>query len=127
MASETTKKKQTILVVDDEPINRTLVARVLQSRYNIAEAGTVAEAVSLLEKQASTISLILCDYLMPGDLGTELASVVKEKWPNITFLLLTGYDTDETIERALEDGSVCEILAKPWRSRALKELLLKWL
>lgn len=110
-----------VLVVDDEPLNRELLRRVLQRDYEIEEAEDALHAVRLLEQEDSGIKLVLCDQLMPGRSGTDLAAEVHTRWPGIIFLLLTGYDDDPEVEAARDAGLVHGVVAKPWRGNALKQ------
>jgi len=110
-----------VLVVDDEPLNRELLRRVLQRDYEIEEAEDAPHAVKLLESRTGAIRLVLCDQLMPGRSGTDLAAEVHERWPEVVFLLLTGYDDDPEVEAAQERGIIHGVVAKPWRGAALKE------
>ncbi len=111
-----------LLVVDDEPLNRELLRRVLRE-YRIEEAEDATAAMQVLERSAAHVRLILCDQLMPGLSGTQLAERVRDRWPDISFMLLTGYDDDPAVKSAHERGLVCDVIAKPWRGSALKELI----
>lgn len=123
-----TQAKHHILIVDDEPLNRDLLRRVLQSNYELSEAAESSEALEILESEAGqSIGLVLCDYLMPGRTGAELAVIVGERWPNITFMLITGYEGDEEVQRVQDEGIVYAVLSKPWRSQALRESVAKGL
>ena len=108
-----------VLVVDDEQLNRELLRRVLKREYDVAEAEDAAAAIAALELEAA-IALVLCDQLMPGRCGTDLADEVRRRWPAIPFMLLTGYDEDAQVRDAVKRGAVCEVVAKPWRSDQLR-------
>jgi CheY-like chemotaxis protein len=83
---------ETLLVVDDEELVRTAVVRALQSRgYRVLEAGSAAEALSLIDQAAGDVDLLLSDVIMPGGRGTELARVFRERWPGKPVLLMSGY------------------------------------
>ncbi len=82
-----------VLVVDDEELNRMLLRRVLEAQYDISEAEDAEQAIALLEGDTG-IDLILCDQLMPGRTGVELASIVSIQWPNLRTLLPTGVEDD---------------------------------
>lgn len=113
--------KQHVLIIDDEPLNRDLLRRVLQSTYELSEACDASEAIGILEGAVGTgIRLILCDHLMPGKTGAELAVIVRERWPSIAFMLITGYDGDEEVLQAEASGLVDKVLSKPWRSKELR-------
>lgn len=114
-------KRACLLVVDDESLNRELLRRVLHREYEIEEAEDATEALGVLERRGQDIQLILCDQLMPGGInGTQLAAMVRDKWPWIEFLLLTGYDDDPVVIEAKDKGLIGEVVAKPWRGGALK-------
>ncbi len=109
-----------VLIVDDEPLNRDLLRRVLQATYELSDVGDAAEAIELLESpDTGAVDLILCDHLMPGKTGAELAIIVRERWPSIVFMLITGYDGDKELQQVVEDGTVHSVLTKPWRSKVL--------
>jgi two-component system response regulator HupR/HoxA len=110
-----------VLVIDDEPLNRDLLRRVLQAEYEIDEAEDAVQAITRLE--ADEFELLLCDQLMPGRSGTELAAEVRERWPDVVILLLTGYDDDPQVLDAQRRGVVDHVVPKPWTAKGLKELM----
>lgn len=115
--------KAHLLIVDDEPLNRELLRRMLGAQYSLSEAGDVTEAIEVMEDESDSIRLVLCDYLMPGMNGTELAAIVRERWPSTLFMLLTGYEEDEVIAEAQKQGLVQAVVIKPWRSAELREVI----
>ena len=66
------KEKYKILIVDDADINRSILSDMLSAQYEIIEAGNGLEAISILDKQYSEISLILLDIMMPKMDGFEV-------------------------------------------------------
>lgn len=112
-----------LLIVDDEPLNRELLRRVLQRHYDIEEAEDAAAALEVLERRGHEVKLVLCDQLMPGKSGTELAAEVSQRWPELIFMLLTGYDDDPAVTRAHAEGLVARVISKPWRGSALKRVI----
>lgn len=109
-----------LLIVDDEMLNRELLRRVLHREYDIEEAEDAMQALSILEQLQGQVRVILCDQLMPGRNGTQLAADVRERWPEILFFLLTGIDDDPGVIEAVEQGLVVEVVPKPWRGANLK-------
>lgn len=112
-----------LLVVDDEPLNRELLSRVLGREYDVTEAADAHAALGVMETRGEGIKIILCDQLMPGRNGTQLAEDVHKRWPETYFMLLTGFDDDPVVAKAVRKGYVHEVLSKPWRGRQLKERL----
>lgn len=110
-----------LLVVDDEPLNRELLRRVLSREYDIEEAQDAQDALRIMEQRGADVRIILCDQLMPGRSGTDLAKDVSVRWPGTYFILLTGYDDDPVVTDALNRGYIGEVLAKPWRGKLIKE------
>lgn len=122
--SDPPQKRARLLIVDDEPLNRELLRRVLHRDYDISEAEDAQHAIAVLEGFGGDVQLILCDQLMPGRSGTQLAVDVRERWPDTHFILLTGYDDDPVVIDALEHGAVDEVVAKPWRGKLLKDRIV---
>lgn len=112
-----------MLVVDDEPLNRELLRRLLGRDYVIDEAEDARQALEHLERRNGEVCLVLCDQLMPGRSGTELAAEARERWPDVVFVLLTGFDDDPQVTAALHDGLVTQVVSKPWRAAALRALI----
>lgn len=123
-----TESKHHILIIDDEPLNRDLLRRLLQATYELSEAADGAEAIEILEGEVgSRVQLILCDHLMPGMTGAELSVIVHERWPKIRFMLITGYDGDEEVQRVVDEGIVQKLLSKPWRSKEIRAAIAEGL
>lgn len=125
MPSDTDRPR--LLIVDDEMLNRELLRRVLHRSYEIEEAEDATQAITVLEQCGHDVRLILCDQLMPGRSGTELASEVRQRWPHINFLLLTGYDDDPGVVEAVENGTIAQVVPKPWRGADLKKRIAQLL
>jgi CheY-like chemotaxis protein len=82
-------KAAVILCVDDEPNALTLRKLVLQKAgYDVVTANSARQALEVLA--ARRVDLVLSDQLMPGQTGTELARQIKNKWPSLPVILLSG-------------------------------------
>ena len=57
--------KQKILIVDDSEMNRFILTQMLQSEYQILEAGDGQRALEILRDEAHEIALVLLDIIMP--------------------------------------------------------------
>lgn len=112
-----------VMVVDDEPLNLDLLRRTLQRQFEIVEASSAVEAMAWLESNAGAVAVILCDQLMPGKSGTELAAMVRARWPGIKFVLVTGVDENDEVVAAKRDRVVDDVVGKPWVAGQLRTKL----
>ncbi len=107
-------KAETILIVEDEPGIRALVRKILRRQnYDVFEAGTPAEAVELVARNAGAIDLLITDMALPERSGRQLAEELKTKIPSLRVLYVSGYTDDPTIyDRELPPGAA--FLQKPF-------------
>lgn len=113
-----------LVVVDDEPLNLELLRRTLQRHFALIAVGNAAEALRELE-QDGPAAAVLCDQLMPGMFGTELAAIVRARWPQTRFVLVTGVDDRDDVVAAHRAGLVDAVFAKPWNAAQLRARLLE--
>lgn len=98
--------KHTVLVVDDHTLVRTGVVKIISQAPDlevIAEASNGAEAVEAFAKFRPDVTLL--DLRMPVMEGAEAVRQIREIDPNARVIVLTTYDTDEDISRALKAGA----------------------
>ncbi len=80
-----------ILLVEDEPAVRGLFALSLRKDgYFVLEASNGAEALAVVE-QAGRVDLVVTDVVMPVMKGTELAARLRETYPELRFIFVSGY------------------------------------
>lgn len=81
-----------ILVVEDEPIVRFVIAHALrEAGVIVIEAATADEAWNMLET-GNAVDLVFTDHRMPGSMtGADLASKIKAKWPDIPVVMASGH------------------------------------
>jgi len=100
-----------VLIADDHLVVRMGLAAVLQFHSDIriiAMAGSGQEAVSLYREHRPDI--VLMDLRMPGLDGVEATRRIRSESPEARILMLTTYDADEDVRRALEAGASGYIL-----------------
>ncbi len=106
-----------ILIVDDEPEIRTLIAQILvQGRLEIRETGSAAEAVRILE--AFKPSLLITDFSLPDANGSELIEKAKRMLPEIRCLIITGWG--EVPNHLSRSSRADVIMSKPFSVEALE-------
>lgn len=103
--------KANVLVVDDHALLRTGVANIINQEPDlqvIAEASNGAEAVDAYERYRPDVTLL--DLRMPVMEGVEAVRRIRERDPQAKVIVLTTYDTDEDISRALKAGAKAYVL-----------------
>jgi CheY-like chemotaxis protein len=113
----------TLLVVDDEPLVRSVARVLLESAgFDVVEAANGLEAVELYRARAAEIRAVLLDVTMPGLGGVEALKRIREVDPRARVILSSGYDERDTIAQLDRDQGV-EFLQKPYRARTLLKKL----
>ena len=113
-----------ILIVDDESGVRQMMAdsvRRFDDGYEVREAEDGEEALRMLD---DSFDLVITDIRMPGMDGVELASRIRERFPDIIIFMLTGYAEFEYARAAIR-SNVSEYLLKPVSVQALREAIAK--
>lgn len=83
------QRNPVVLCVDDEPNPLVLRRLVLEKAgYQVLTAESLARALEVLS--SSAVDLVLSDQLMPGGTGTELARQIKQLFPNIPVIIISG-------------------------------------
>lgn len=96
----------TVVIVDDHPVVRRGIAALLDDDTDIEVVAELSDGVTAQEAALRLRpSVILMDLRMPGIDGVEATEAIKEQWPEAVVLVLTTYDTDEAIVRAVEAGA----------------------
>ena len=118
---------ETILLVEDEAIVRTLVRDVLKSNgYHVLETASGPEALSVCATYSEPIHLLLTDVIMPKMSGSELGVRVAEERPEIKVLFMSGYTDDAISEGGLLDRGTA-FIEKPFSptdlARKVREVL----
>ena len=103
---------KTILVVDDDPINRKLIVKILQKKsFNIIEANNGLEALNAINSNKK-IDLILLDIVMPVMNGIEFLKQIKANpaLMNVPIIVLT---TDDSKKAEVLSLGANDIIIKP--------------
>ncbi len=101
-----------VLVIDDEAIVRVSCERVLRPEgYDVIVTPKGTEAIAMLEKEK--FDLVLTDLKMPDMDGLEVLKNIKEKWPYMMVIIITGYGTVSTAVQAMKMGAY-EYIEKPF-------------
>ncbi len=121
------KGQETILVVDDEEIIRTMLQEVLEHLgYSILLASDGTEALKMYRKHRNEIDLVIIDMIMPKMGGKETFLKLKKINPDIRTILASGFSQDSTVQGILRSG-VNGFIHKPFTtielSKKIREVL----
>ncbi len=117
----TTKKKYTILYIDDEPHNLRTFKATFKWDYHILTAQSAFDGFDILEKE--DVQLIISDQRMAGLSGTEFFKKVMKRFPEPMRIILTGYSELDTIMRAINDCGIYRYMTKPWKEADIKKTI----
>lgn len=110
---------ETILVVEDEEMVRSLACRGLRSLgYTVLEAANGSQAIRVILERSQTIHLVVSDVVMPEMGGRELGQRLSLIEPQLPVLYISGYTGEDVVRRGLLDAGV-PFLQKPFTAEAL--------
>jgi len=100
-----------VIIVDDHPVVRFGLAAIIGLEPDmvvVAQAGSGEEACSICSRQPADV--VLMDLRLPGLSGVDAIQAIRKTRPDLHFIVLTSYDGDEDIHRALEAGAKAYLL-----------------
>ncbi|MFH1480465.1 MAG: response regulator, partial [Pseudomonadota bacterium] len=113
--------KESILIVDDEPEIRNMLADMVQS-FDF-DCQTVENGIHALDLiRNNHFHIIISDISMPEMDGIELMNRAREYLPDMPFLIITGYSGDYSYERVVGSGAN-DFIRKPFTQNELKAKL----
>jgi signal transduction histidine kinase len=102
-----------VLIVDDDAHLAEVLGEVVAGRLPGVEADTASSADSALDRIASTeYDAVAADIRMPGRDGLELLAEIRERWPDMPTLMITGFGEYDLAVRALRNGAY-DFIQKP--------------
>jgi DNA-binding NtrC family response regulator len=117
------EKDRRVLVVDDEASVCKSVSRILEREdLKVDEALSGKDALSMLEKKE--YGVVITDMMMPGIGGLDLIRMVKERWPEISIIMITGYATIKTAVQAIKLGAF-DYIPKPFTPEELSGVAVR--
>ncbi|NLD20227.1 MAG: response regulator [Clostridiales bacterium] len=115
---------RTLLIVDDNEINRQILCNILSSDYTVLEAKNGQEAVDLLEENQQLVSAVLLDIIMPVMDGYQVLDNMQQNpvLSKIPVIVTTSSTALETEKKALNLGAT-DFVAKPFDADIIKHRL----
>ena len=114
---------RTVLFVDDEEPILDALSRIFldDDDVDVVTAFDAAEAFGILAQRQ--VDLVVSDEMLPGTDGISLLSSVRERYPDIGVMMLTGHAEDKLDEISSALGTELTVLSKPWNTPALRRLV----
>jgi DNA-binding NtrC family response regulator len=108
------KQEVAILVVDDEPMMRQLLEKILnRDGYGVFCAANGEEALDIMKREE--INIVISDLHMTGMSGFELLKAIKKDHPQTGIIMMTAFGDTYTVKDALLLGAD-EYITKPFKS-----------
>lgn len=115
--------KQTVLVVDDEPLVRWSVSETLRdSGYAVAQAGDALQALESVTAKGADV--VLLDMRLPDCSDLAIVSVLRRLSPDSKIILMTAYGSEAVNQEAHSRGA-CTVLNKPFDMSVLPPLVAR--
>ena len=117
-------KRNTILIFEDNEIDRAILVELFQADFKILEAANGKEGIALLNSNFASIAIVLIDNLMPVMDGFTVLENLKEKnvLSKIPFIMITGEASPELERKGYEYGIVSYI-KKPYQADVVKQVV----
>lgn len=119
MSGEETRKPTILVVEDDEQVRAFVCTLLLNDGLQVIEAATGLEGLQRAQEHEGSIDLLLCDMLLPELSGYDLAAQVRQQYPELRIILMTGYVEGEIVQRGIEELNAT-FLDKPFPAATLR-------
>ncbi len=117
--SESLHGSETLLIVEDDQIVRTLISQTLsQYGYTTLTASSPLEALKIHQKKNQIIHLFIVDVILPQMRGVDLVCAIQQERPDVKVLYISGYTEDTIVHHGIIEKGV-HFLNKPFSPDAL--------
>ena len=109
-----------VLYIDDEPFNLLLFTENFENIFHVKTARTCEGGLKMMENDPY-IKVVICDFKMPEMSGMDFIRKANEKFPDLYYFLLTGYEITADIQNALDTGLIQQYFRKPFDLEKIKK------
>jgi len=102
-----------ILYIDDEPNNLLVFEALLSDRFSVFVANNSKEGSQILAKEE--IAVVITDHRMPDETGLDFIVRIQPEYPDVVFMILSGFADFDITVRAINSGYVYRFMQKPWQ------------
>lgn len=113
--------ENTVLIVEDNEINRMLLASILEDTYNVLEASNGKEALEILKNPKNSVSAVITDLIMPEMDGFQFLEVYSSspEFANIPVIVSTSQSDSGSEVKCLEYGA-WDFIKKPYNAQIIQ-------
>ncbi len=112
-----------ILCVDDEEPNLFLFKLIFEKKYQVITATSGIDALEKLENSYRDIVAVFSDMKMPNMSGIEFIKKAREKYTDIGYFILSGYNSNEEIQEAVEKKIIRKFFTKPFDTSEIESCI----
>jgi CheY-like chemotaxis protein len=116
------ERREAILCVDDEVVILLALRQELRRRFGSRFVVEIAlddedarKVAADLDSRGVRTAIVITDWIMPGTRGDRLVMGLRESWPGIKSILMTGQADEESVREARKAAGFDACLTKPWR------------
>ncbi len=117
----TSTGKPSVLIVDDDQPFLEMLEETFADEFDLITLASAEEADQMMAMRR--FDVVVCDYLMPGEMGLEFLARCSARWPQTQRILLTGYINPELLSRSISIADLAECLLKPVRPAELAKVI----
>lgn len=116
-------RRPNVLFIDDEHGNRAAFKAAFRHDFNIFLASDMTAAWDLLARHS--MDVVICDQVMPGQLGNEALREVSLRYPQVRRMLFSAHADLGSLVDALNQAGVCHYIQKPWTFEDVRTAIQK--
>lgn len=118
--------KTKVLYIDDEEVNLELFEVLFRDKYQVSIAESGADGLKILQT-IQDIKLVVCDMKMPKMNGLEFVRIAKPQYPDVVFILLTGYELTDEVQMMINSKQIAKYIRKPYRKNEIEAVFSKYI
>ena len=117
LSSEITEQYNLLVIDDEESILKAIKRTLRSTKYQVYTANSANEGLKKLKEH--NFQVVLSDFRMPEIDGGTLVKKIKQIYPSIVSMILTGYADFDAAVDVMNSGAAYKFLSKPWENQQL--------
>lgn len=102
-----------VLVVEHEVHSRETLRRTLEEEFEVLTAESAEDAFAIMTREV--VHVILCDQRIPGTNGVEFLKQVREQWPEVVRIIVSGNTDSDDLISSINEAGIYQFVLKPWQ------------